>query len=216
MGNVFIPEKLSLKDSQVLNLTWLPETELKRVIKTPKLYVETYVKKSNYINLDDSNQYQFRNDYGVSDKPTILDVSQYCLPGPNNEVKMIMLKSAYRLDVDISNNHKKFLLEFGIRDSESNTDYKLLELNQEFNHDKLLLSRPILKLFDGLEKTELNSLEVTNTKFFIRVTNKLLIVYDSRMKQLYTFSFIPGNHLYFKITSDTHIQSDLILTRSPL
>lgn len=215
MGNIFIAEKMNLKDSQVLNLTWLPETEVKSVIKTPKLYVETYVKNSNYINLDSSHNYQFRNDYAVSDKPVILDASQYCNPG-NNEVKMIMVKSAYKLEVDLHNNHKKFILDFGIRDNETNTDYKLLELNQEFDHDKLLLSRPVLKLFDGLEKTELNSIEVTSTKFFIRVTNKVLIVYDYRMKQLYTFSFIPGNHLYFKLTSDTQLQSDLILTRSPL
>lgn len=215
MGTVLIPEKLTLPDSKVLNLTWVPEADVKNIM--PKVYAENYVKRSNYINLDPTHQFQFRTDYVIGDKPVILELSDYAVYG-NNEVKIIFPINSYTLEVDINNNHKKFILEFGARDSETNTDYRLLEMVQGLNHDKLLLSRPTLKLFDGLEETELLSQEVLSTKLNIRCTRTTLNVYDSTMTLLYSYRFLPGKHLYFKLisVSDHKLQSDLILTRKPL
>ena len=215
MGEVLKPEKLSLPDSKVLNLTWIPEAEIKKV-KT-KLYIESYIRRSNYINLDSDHRFQFRTDYTVTDTPVTLDMSDYALYGVN-ENKTIFPIEPYTLSLDIHNNHKKFILEFGIRDNPSNTDYKLLEMVQGLNHDRLLLSRPTLKLFDGLEGTELYNQEVLSTKLYFRCTRTTLNVYDANMVLLYTFKFLPGNHLYFKLisTSDHKLQSDLILRRGPL
>jgi hypothetical protein len=82
-------------------------------------------------------------------------MSDYALYGVN-ENKTIFPIEPYTLSLDIHNNHKKFILEFGIRDNPSNTDYKLLEMVQGLNHDWLLLSRPSNNFNVGLESNNLS------------------------------------------------------------
>ena len=98
MGEVLKPEKLSVPDSKVLNLTWIPEAEIKKV-KT-KLYIESYIRRSNYINLDSDHRFQFRTDYIVTDTPVTLDMSDYALHGVN-ENKTIFPIEPYTLSLDI-------------------------------------------------------------------------------------------------------------------
>lgn len=215
MGVILIPEKLSIPDSKILNLTMIPEASVKNVL--PKVYTESYVKRANYINLDPDHEFKFRSDFVIGDKPTTIELSGFALYG-TNEIKSIVQLAPYTLDIDVHNNIKKFVLEIGIYDKSSNIDFKLAKLVQPHNHDKFMLSRPELTIYDMLDKTELLKKPTNSTKLFIRNTRNTLNIYDESMQLLYSYGLLAGKHLYFKLLSDANsqLQSDLILTRKAL
>lgn len=210
------PNTMSLPDDDILNLSFLAEYDTKKLADKMYASVESYIKRSNYKNLDEGD-YDFRNDYLVEERPTTISPVDYALPG-KNELRILVTKNNFELACEIFNQHRKFKLQVAIFEKETNTEFKLFEIDQPFNHDTLLLSKPALSVYDGFGEL-VNSEEVLNTKFSIRITKRVISFIDSNNRTVYTYRHIPGNQILFKIISednDNTLQSGLIISRRAL
>lgn len=207
MGKIFSLGKRELPDKDVLNVTFTNEYQEQKI--RPKLLVRGFVKRSTYINYD-IDGYEFRNDFQISEVPTTIELSRYCKPGNNEILLSTDMNKPVRLLVNLKNNHRKFTLEFGVINSGFYRKYGTLE--QPFNHEHHLLSKPLLTLTDN---EQVYSEEVLSTSITIDI-NQSITLYNSRMNKLYTWRGSGANQLYFKVLSDELLQSDIILSRSSL